>query len=112
MNLGHHHHKNDHFVNESEDLVEQACHHLSRGRNDDALHILTEALQHTKEQVNDAKQKMDKFYLQKKLGHSNNDNNDHIPNHEEDELEDKTPPSAPPPPQWPTSSTTSESSTK
>ena len=93
MNLGIHDNDDD-TENESEDLVEQACYHLSRGRNDEALDILNEALVIAQENVTDAKTKMDHFYFQKKRRHTSkyyeeeDEDEDEIM-YEEDEVEDR-----------------------
>ena len=64
MNLGQHNANDD--LNESDDLVEQACSHLSRGRNNDALSCLTEAFQLAESNVNNAKIQLDDFYFHRK----------------------------------------------
>lgn len=57
MNLGHHYNNDD--ANESDDLVEQAFSHLSRGRNNEALAALKEALKLAESNVNDAKKNLE-----------------------------------------------------
>jgi len=81
MNLGQHNGNDD--LNESDDLVEQACSHLSRGRNNDALSCLTEAFQLAESNVNNAKIQLDDFYFHRKRGDSGPK---HVPL---DELESK-----------------------
>ena len=86
MNLGHIH--KDYSMKESEDLVEKACHHLSRGRNDQALDILNEALEQAQTHVDEAKQQMDNFFFKKKRGGSSH-NVDIRNKLQEDEHEDQ-----------------------
>jgi tetratricopeptide (TPR) repeat protein len=81
MNLGHHNKNDD--ANESDDLVEKACSHLSRGRNNDAITALTEALQLAESNVNDVKMKLDNHYFQSKRRAKKTD---HLPH---DELENQ-----------------------
>jgi tetratricopeptide (TPR) repeat protein len=66
MNLGQQNANDD--LNESDDLVEQACSHLSRGRNNDALSCLAEAFQLAQSNVNNAKIQLDDFYFHRKRG--------------------------------------------
>lgn len=54
--------------NISGDLIERACSHLSRGRNDDALDTLTIALNRAENSMNHAKVMLDEHYLSKKRG--------------------------------------------
>ncbi|KAL9181609.1 hypothetical protein ACHAXT_010414 [Thalassiosira profunda] len=49
----------------SEDLAEQACRHLARGRNDAALAALTAALDQARARVDLAKRKVDAFHSRK-----------------------------------------------
>ena len=81
MNLGHSNNDTNDTNNESEDRVERACYHLSRGRNDEALHVLTEALNIAQTNVTNAKARMDYYYFEKKRkkttkGRPNNYNNE------------------------------------
>ena len=82
MNLG----RENEDANESDDLVEQACSHLSRGRNNDAIAALKEALQLAESNVNDFRIKLDNFFFQKKRGAKKRD---YVPTHIQDELENQ-----------------------
>jgi len=87
MNLVHHHDDDNDIEHESEDLVEQACHHLSTGRNDKALDILNEALKIAQANVTNVKSKMDYFYFQKKRRGNQQMEEDELI--EEEEMEDR-----------------------
>jgi tetratricopeptide (TPR) repeat protein len=62
MNLGHASSKEG---CESSDLIERACELLSRGRNEDALKTLNEALEHSQATMDSVKELMDDHYYQK-----------------------------------------------
>ncbi|KAL7522283.1 hypothetical protein ACHAWX_006978 [Stephanocyclus meneghinianus] len=53
---------------ESSDLVERACEFLARGRNEDALQVLNEALDYAQASLDSVKQVMDVHYYNKKRG--------------------------------------------
>ena len=82
MNLG----RKNEDAHESDDLVEQACSHLSRGRNNDAIAALKEALQLAESSVNDLRIKLDNFFFQKKRGAKKRE---YVPTHIQDELENQ-----------------------
>ncbi|KAL3798373.1 hypothetical protein HJC23_005026 [Cyclotella cryptica] len=53
---------------ESSDLVERACELLARGRNDDALQVLNEALDRAQASIDSVKESMDDHYYHKERG--------------------------------------------
>lgn len=55
----------DESINEADDLLRLVCDHLARGRNNDALIILTEMLQLVQRSAHDAKIKLRNFHFQK-----------------------------------------------